>query len=179
MVDHDAAAGRQQGRQHAVQARGLQVHFNVPVQGIDAGQQHLPRRRLQRGRVQAEKVQTDADHAGVGQGLQFGFAGVLRHDGHAAQAGGSGAQRLDQMAVVRAQETRLHQDAVGQAVRVQQPQVLGQRGVVVGRVTARVGQGEALVKHVGVGVDGGAWNRRGQSGLLMRRAALPERRRAM
>ncbi|MNL35366.1 hypothetical protein D3C87_1573960 [compost metagenome] len=167
MVHHDAAAGRQQGGHHAVQAGCLQVDLYMPAQRVDAAQQDLPDRRVQGGQIEPDQVQADADHAGLGQGPQFGFGYVRRHHGHAAQASGGGAQRLHQMAVVGAQEAGLHQHAVAQPMRVQQAQVVGQRGIVIGCMAAGVGKRQALPEYMGVGVDGGAGDGRGQIGLLI------------
>ncbi|MNT80193.1 hypothetical protein D3C72_2196230 [compost metagenome] len=55
---------------------------------------------------------------------------------------------------------------MAEPVRVQQRQVVGQRGVVVGGVAAGVGQRQSLLEYVRMGVDGGAGRERGQSGLL-------------
>ena len=74
--------------------------------------------------------------------------------------------RDSQVAVVGAQEAGLHQHAVRQPVRVQQAQVLGQRGIVVRGVAARVRQRQALQEYVGVAVDGEAGDGGGQGSLL-------------
>lgn len=155
VVDHHAAAGLQQGRHDIGQARGLHVDLDVPAERVDALEQVAPGGRRQVGQVQADQVQADADHAGRGQGLQPGVVDGGVHHRHATQPRRRGAQRLEQMAVVGAQEAGLHQHSMRQPMPVQQRQVLGQRGVVVGRVAARVRQGQSLVEDVGVGVDGG------------------------
>ena len=115
MVDHHAASGRQQGRKQARQPGGGQMQLHVPAQRVHVGQQGLPLGRLDLRQGQADQVQPDAGHAGLGHGLQGLRGGARRHHRHAAQAAGGGAQRLEQVAVVRAQETGLHQHAMGRA----------------------------------------------------------------
>lgn len=175
VVDHHAAAGLQQGRHDIGQARRLHMDLDMPAERVDAVEQVAPGGRRQAGQVQPDQVQADADHAGLGQGAQPGVVDGGIHHRHAAQPRRRGAQRLEQMAVVGAQEAGLHQYAVRQPVRVQQAQVLGQGGVVVGRVAASVRQRQALVKDVGVGVDGGAGDRWGQGCLLRCSVWAPRR----
>ena len=127
----------------------------MPAQRVDVRQQFLPGGLVQRGQGQADQVEPDAGHAGLGQRQQIRRRDVGRHHGDPAQPAG-GAQRRDQMVVVGAQEAGLHQHAARHAVRVQQGQVLRQRRVVVRRVPARVGQRQSLAKDVRVSVDGGA-----------------------
>ncbi|MNT89608.1 hypothetical protein D3C72_2303680 [compost metagenome] len=69
MVDHHAATRRQQRGQDLGQTRGLQMDFHMPAQRIHAGQQGLPRGGVQRGGGQANQIQADTHHAGVGQRL--------------------------------------------------------------------------------------------------------------
>ncbi len=154
MVHHHAALRGQQRRQDVRQARGRQMHFDVPAQRIDARQQRAPAGQAQVRHGQPDQVQPDADHARLGQRQQMFGGDAGRHHRDAAQARGRGAQGLDQVAVVGPQETGLHQHAVAEPVRVQQGEVVGRRGVVVGAVAARGGQRQPAVEYVGVGVDG-------------------------
>ena len=155
MVNHHAAAGRQQGWQQVRQALGLQVQLHMPAQGVGLLQHAVPTGRIQIGQRQADQVQAHAHHAGIGQGLQLFIARALIHHGHAAQALRLGVQRLEQVAVVRAQKAGLHQHAMGQAVRVQVVQIGAQERILVGRIAARIRHGQATLEDMGVGIDAG------------------------
>ncbi|KAG1372493.1 hypothetical protein G6F60_015598 [Rhizopus arrhizus] len=102
MVDDHAASGSQQGGQDVRQASRLDMDFDVPAQRIHASQQGLPARGGKLGHGQADQIQADAHHAGVGQGLQFAVGDAGGDDRHATQASRGGAQGVQQVAVVGA-----------------------------------------------------------------------------
>ena len=81
VVDDHAAAGGQQGRHDSGQAARLQMHFHMPAQRVDVRQQFLPGGLVQRGQGQADQVEPDAGHAGLGQRQQIRRRDVGRHHG--------------------------------------------------------------------------------------------------
>lgn len=131
----------------------MQLH--VPALLADALQQGLPWPGTQIRQGLAHEIQAHAPDPKAGHFFQ-GFAlDVLLQHHHPAQLPRHGLQGAEQVTVVGAQETGLHQHAMAEAMALQLAQVIAQRRVVTRRVAALAGQVQATAEHVGMAVDGG------------------------
>ena len=155
VVHHQRAAGVEHGLRGQRQVARFAVQLHMPVQCAHAGEELPPVGLREIGQRHAHEVEADAADTGGGHRLQRGVVHPGVDHGNAAQARRAGTQRVDQKTVVGAEKAGLHQHAMRDTVRIEQPEVLVQRGVVVGRMPARGRQGQAAHEHVGVAVDGG------------------------
>jgi hypothetical protein len=107
----------------------------------------------------ADEVEADADDPGLVEGSELITGDRRRHHGNAAEAGIS-TERVHQIAVVGSEKARLDEHGMGYAIRVQHPDVILGCRVVVGRVTAHVGEGQAPLEDMRMRVHGRHGTRR-------------------
>ena len=107
------------------------------------------------GRILADQIVADADHAAGGQRIEFAVGDRGIDDGDAAQPPAARRDGGEHERIVGAEKGRLHQHRLADAVGVERRRGRTAKGrVVVRRVAATGRQGEAADEDVGVGVDG-------------------------
>jgi len=155
MVDHNVQTIRLQGPQQRRGVRDMAVQLQMPALFTNAFQQGSPFGARQVWEALAHEVQTHApDPKPIHFLHRLALDVPVKHH-HPAQLPRRGLQGAEQVAVVGAQETGLHQYAMAETMGQQLAQVVAQRRIVAGRVTPLAGQVQPTAEHVGMAVDGG------------------------
>ena len=128
------------------------MHLDLPAEVGDALQERRPGRLVEARDRQADEVEADADDA---LAVELGELLLRRRrldDRNAAQARRRCAKPFEQEAVVGAEEARLHEHPARHAVLVEDPQVIGNRRIVIRRIAAHVGKLQPPLEDMGVAI---------------------------
>ena len=154
MIEYEVHAAGENLRRERDQITSGALHFNLPFQPRDIGEMRLPPRVRDLRQRPADEIEPQPHDTGVIELDELGGADCRLDDGDAAHPPARGAECLGEIRIIRAEKTRLHDDAVGHAIGVELAEIIRDPRVIIGGITDILRALQTVVEDMRMRVDG-------------------------